>query len=227
MSFKKSPNTFFVPITVLLLLFSSWYLVRNREKTSEGRVNPQTTESSTQRKTVAPLATIQQPRAGQTPTVIPHASQSISGNAIAAFETWAFSQAVTGFNNADLTIGLTLAKARAVEMKALIKADPITALRLALDANLRSALPKNIADAIEQPVNKTGLCSLRMTCNHAPDSPHNDCQSSPVLLEDIISWNAHYVEQHWQPFLGQNVGFEGIAVDEELAVRNLVPISSP
>ncbi len=148
-------------------------------------------------------------------------------SAITAFRRWADAAAAAGFANADESKGMKLAKARSVAMKALIQADPASALRQALPADLRASLPKPIAAAIEQPVKKTGMCSMRMMCNHAPDDPHGGCETTPVLLEEIASWNAYYGEQQWRPFLGQTVGFDGIAVDEELAVRSIAPVSSP
>ena len=61
-------------------------------------------------------------------------------------------------------------------------------------------------------------------CNHSPDAPHGNCEATPVLLEDVASWNAHYGARQRQGFVGQQVGFDGIAVEEELAVRSIAPI---
>jgi hypothetical protein len=171
-------------------------------------------EKSPQQAAIAELPSDQQPL-----------EPASSSSAITSFHQWA-EAATKGASVPDERKGLELAKARAAEMKALIQSDPAAALRQALPANLRAALPKAIAAAIEQPVNKTGTCSMRMMCNHASDAEHSNCQSTPVLLEDILSWNAYYGQQQWQPYLGQTVGFEGIAVEEELAVGSITPISS-
>lgn len=143
--------------------------------------------------------------------------------AIAAFRQWAETAAVSGLADADLNKGMELAKARANGMKALIQQDPASALRQALPKDLRASLPPALAAVIEQPVKTSGLCSIRMMCNHSPDSPHSGCQETPILLQDVDSWNAYYGAQQWQSYLGQTVSFEGLAVDEELAVQAITP----
>lgn len=155
-----------------------------------------------------------------------NSGDSSATSAIAIFHGWAETTAASGFTQADEKRGLDLAIARAGAMKALILRDPASALRQALPADLRASLPKTIAAAIEQPVKTTGMCSMRMMCNHSPDVPHGGCEAIPVLLEEIDSWNAHYGEQQWKAHLGKTVGFDGIAVDEELAVRSITPVSS-
>lgn len=156
----------------------------------------------------------------------PSVKISNGNSAIPAFRQWAETAAAAGFADADETKGMELAKARAGSMKALIQTDPAAALRQALPADLRASLPKTIAATIEQPVKATGMCSMRMMCNHSPDSPHGGCESAPVLLEDVNSWNAYYGEHQWKSLLGKTVGFDGIAVDEELAVKSITPVSS-
>ena len=164
--------------------------------------------------------------------VVPSMSQTPKANeeqftadttAISAFRQWAETAAGLGFADADLHKGMELAKARANGMKALIQKDPASALHQALPAELRASLPPALAAAIEQPVKTSGLCSIRMMCNHSPDSPHSGCTQTPVLLEDVDSWNAYYGAQQWQSYLGQTVAFEGVAVDEELAVQEITP----
>ena len=118
---------------------------------------------------------------------------------------------------------MELAKARAADMKALIMKNPASALRLALPAELRSSLPANIAAAIEQPVEKSGMCSMRLECNHSADSPHEGCHSIPILMDDVISWNAYYSGPQWKTLVGQSVEFQGVAVDDELAVGKIAP----
>ena len=121
---------------------------------------------------------------------------------------------------------MELAKARAAAMKALIQKDPAAALREALPADLRTSLPPQIAAAIEQSIRNKGTVSMRMMCRHSPDEPHAGCEATPVLLEDIQSWNAYYGDQQWRTRLGQDVAFEGVAVDDELAVQRIIPVSS-
>jgi hypothetical protein len=144
---------------------------------------------------------------------------------IQSFRQWAESAAASGFAQADLTRGMELAKARATSMKALIRQDPASALRQSLPADLRAALPAEISAAIEKPVKTRGMCSMQMICSHSSDTDHGNCESIPILLEDIVSWNAHYPNDQWRAHLGQTVGFDGIALDEELAVRSIAPIA--
>ena len=146
--------------------------------------------------------------------------------AIEAFRQWAETAAVSGFAQVDQNKAMGLAKARATAMKTLIRRDPDSALREALPADLRASLPPQIAAAIEQPVRTTGMCSIQIMCNHSPDSPHGSCENTPVLLEEVASWNAHYGARQWQGFAGKEVDFDGIAVGEELAVRSITPISN-
>lgn len=153
----------------------------------------------------------------------PTVEESAQSAAIPAFRQWAETAAASGFTQADVTNGKELAKARAISMKALIQADPASALRQALPANLRASLPPSIAAAIEQPVKTTGMCSMRMMCKHSSDSPHGNCESTPVLLEDAHDWNAYYGDQQWRSHVGLTVGFEGVAVDSELAVQKITP----
>ena len=148
-------------------------------------------------------------------------------SAIEAFRQWAETGAASGFSGADETKGMQLAKARATAMKALIQTDPVSALRQALPAKLRAALPPSIAAAIEQPVKTSGTVSLRMMCKHSTDTDHGGCESAPVLLQDTVSWNAYYDEQKWHSHLGKTVDLDGIAVDEELAVRSVTPVPAP
>ena len=156
----------------------------------------------------------------------PSADESAQSSAIPAFRQWAETAAASGLAQADAIKGMELAKARAISMKALIQTDPASALRQALTADLRAALPPPIAAAIEQPVQKTGMCSVRMMCNHSSDATHSGCEEAPVLLEDVDSWNAYYGTQQWRTYLGQTVGFEGVAVEGELAVQRITPISA-
>jgi hypothetical protein len=156
----------------------------------------------------------------------PSVEESAQSSAIPAFRKWAETSAALGFAHADETKGMELAKARAISMKALIQQDPASALRQALPADLRGSLPPEIAAAIEQPVQTTGMCSLRIMCNHSPDAPHGDCQDTPILLEDGKDWNAYYGAQQWRTYLGQTVGFEGVAVEGELAVQSITPTSA-
>lgn len=156
----------------------------------------------------------------------PSAQDAPLPHGISAFREWAETSAASGFADADETTGMELAKARAVAMKELIRKNPAAALRETLPADLRDALPAKIAAAIEQPVETTGMCSIRMMCKHSTDADHGDCESTPVLLEDLESWNAHYVAGQWREYLGQNVKFEGISVGEELAVKSITPVPS-
>lgn len=152
--------------------------------------------------------------------------ESAQSAAIPAFRQWAETSAALGFAHADETKGMELAKARAISMKALIQQDPASALRQALPADLRASLPPEIAATIEQPVQTTGMCSIRIMCNHSPDVPHGKCQDTPVLLEEVDSWNAYYGAQQWRTYLGQTVEFEGVAVEGELAVQRITPTSA-
>lgn len=154
----------------------------------------------------------------------PDVEEPRGSSSISAFREWAETAATVGQDNADQNRGMELARARAIDMKALIKKDPAKALREALPADLRAALPPNIAAAIEQPVKPTGTVSLRMMCKHSSGTPHGNCESAPVLVEEIISWNAYYDEQKWRSHLGQTVQLEGIAVDEEVAVGSVTPV---
>lgn len=192
--------------------------------------------SSSAKQQSAPLVPAIQQSIQQTSTSSQPLVNSSAGNltnsqktpvpsAIAEFHQWAEAAAASGFSRADESKGLDLAKARASAMKSMIRTDPASALRQALPDALRASLPKPIAAAIEQPVKTTGFCSMRMMCNHSEDTPHGNCETTPVLLEDISSWNAYYGEQPWKSYLGQTVGFDGIAVDEELAVRSIIPVS--
>lgn len=156
----------------------------------------------------------------------PSAEGSAQLPEISAFRHWAERAAVSGFDHADANKGMELGKARAISMKALIQQDPGAALRQALPADLRASLPPPIAAAIEQPVQTTGMCSLRMMCNHSPDTPHGNCEATPVLLEEVDSWNAYYGTQQWRSHVGQDVEFEGVAVEGELAVRSITPVST-
>ena len=156
----------------------------------------------------------------------PSADESAQSSAIPAFRQWAETAAVSGFAQVDQNKAMGLAKARATAMKTLIRRDPDSALREALPADLRASLPPQIAAAIEQPVRTTGMCSIQIMCNHSPDSPHGSCENTPVLLEEVASWNAHYGARQWQGFAGKEVDFDGIAVGEELAVRSITPISN-
>jgi hypothetical protein len=146
--------------------------------------------------------------------------------AISRFRLWAETAASSGLADADETKGMELAKARAISMKALIQKNPASALRQALPSDLRASLPQKIAAAIEQPVRTTGLCSLRIMCNHSSDAPHSSCEETPILLEDASDWNAYYGTQQWRSYIGQTVGFEGVAVEGELAVRSITPGSN-
>lgn len=150
-------------------------------------------------------------------------AESAQSSAIPAFRQWAETAAASGLDQADANKGMELAKARAISMKALIQTDPASALRQALPADLRASLPPEIAAAIEQAVQKTGMCSVRMMCNHSSDATHSGCEEAPVLLEDVDSWNAYYGTQQWRTYLGQTVGFEGVAVEGELAVQSITP----
>lgn len=153
-------------------------------------------------------------------TIIQEPTQS---PAIAAFRQWADSGLASGFTVANQGKGMELAKARAIAMKELIQTDPAAALRQALPAEIRASLSPAIAAAIEQPVKKTGMCSIRIMCNHASDASHDDCEESPILLEDVVSWNAYFGAQQWRNHVGQTVEFEGVAVDGELAVHRITP----
>ncbi len=146
--------------------------------------------------------------------------------AISTFRQWAETAAASDSANLDENKGMELAAARAVSMKALIQKNPAMALRQSLPAELRASLPPAIAAAIEQPVRKTGMVSIRMMCNHTSNAPHGTCESTPVLLEMVDSWNAHYGDLQWRTYLGQDVGFEGVAVERELAVRSITPSSA-
>lgn len=151
----------------------------------------------------------------------PGGAKSAEDTAISAFRQWAENAATSSLAQADQTKGMELAKARATAMKTLIQRDPAAALREALTAELRSTLPSQIAATIEQMVQTTGMVSVRMMCNHSPDAPHGNCEATPVLLEEAYSWNAYYGSQPWQNHVGQEVGFEGVAVEGELAVRSI------
>lgn len=156
----------------------------------------------------------------------PSVEEAAQSSAIPAFRQWAETAAAAGLAQADANKGMELAKARAISMKALIQKDPASALRQALPADLRASLPPEIAAAIEQPVQKTGMCSIRMMCNHSSDATHSGCEEAPVLLEDVDSWNAYYGTQQWRTYLGLTVGFEGVAVEGELAVQRITPTSA-
>ena len=106
-------------------------------------------------------------------------------------------------------------------MKALIQKDPVEALRQALPAEVRNSLPPQIAAAIEQPVQKSGMCAMRLACNHSHDGPHSECHSIPILTGGADSWNAYYGDPQWETLVGQPVEFEGVAVESELAVGKI------
>lgn len=223
----KSARLFVAACAAALLVAGGIYQLENREDSA-----------------AAPLQSVQpiQPRSARLPAPA-ETTQTLTSDsndqeikqsvdvsaelpAIPMFRRWAETSAASGFAGADKTKGMELAKARATAMKALIQKDPTSALRQALPADLRGSLPPEIAAAIEQPVQTTGMCSLRIMCNHSPDVPHGDCQDTPVLLEDGNDWNAHYGVQPWRTYLGQTVGFEGLAVEDELAVQKITPASA-
>jgi hypothetical protein len=141
--------------------------------------------------------------------------------AISTFKQWAKTATASGFSQADQIKGMELAKARAAAMKALIQQDPVAALRQALPADVRNSLPPQIAAAIEQPIKKSGTCALRLACNHADGSSHEECHATPILTGGADSWNAYYGDPQWETLVGQDVEFEGIAVERELAVQTI------
>lgn len=151
----------------------------------------------------------------------PIVPESVGFPAISAFRQWADAAAASGFSQAHQITGMELAKARAAEMKKLIQQDPIEALRQALPAEVRNSLPPQIAAAIEQPVRKSGMCAMRLACNHSHDGPHDECNSIPILTGGADSWNAYYGDPQWETLVGQPVEFEGVAVEGELAVRRI------
>lgn len=154
------------------------------------------------------------------------AAESAPFSAIPAFRQWAEMAVASGKVHVNDDKGMKLAKARAISLRALIRKDPASALREALPAELRATLHPEIAAAIEQPVQKTGMCSVRLMCSHSPDASHGNCEATPILLEGIHTWNAHYGELQWQTYLGRDVGFEGIAVEDELAVQKITPAAT-
>lgn len=169
-----------------------------------------------------------------TPTQTPVAKDQNSGPivpespgllAISAFRQWTDAAAASGFSKAHQVKGMELAKARAAAMKSLIQQDPVEALRQALPAEVRNSLPPQIAAAIEQPVQTSGMCAMRLACNHSHDRPHEQCHSIPILTGGTDSWNAYYGDPQWETLVGQPVAFEGVAVEGELAVRKIDPTS--
>lgn len=146
---------------------------------------------------------------------------------IIAFHSWAETAVLSGFANVDEAQGKLLAKARGTAMKALIQSDPASALRHALPKELYAALPKSLASMIEQPVSKSGMCSMRIMCHHAEDQPHTNCEEFPVLLEDVDSWNAYYGNITWKDLLGKTVRFDGVGIEGELAVQSISPVNPP
>jgi hypothetical protein len=223
----KSARLFVAACGAALLVVVGMYQVENREDSAAAPlqsvqpIQPQTTRLP------APAETTQTLTSESNDQEIKQ-SVDLSAElpAIPLFRQWAETSAASGFASADKTKGMELAKARAIAMKALIQKDPTSALRQALPADLRGSLPPEIAAAIEQPVQTIGMCSLRIMCNHSPDAAHGDCQDTPVLLEDGNDWNAHYGAQPWRTYLGQTVGFEGLAVEDELAVQKITPASA-
>jgi hypothetical protein len=160
----------------------------------------------------------------------PSVHESTGLPAISAFRQWADVGASPGFSEADQIKGLALAKARAAAMKTLIQQDPVTALSLALPSDVRNSLPPQIAAAIEQPVRRTGMCAMRLECNHAFGAPLEEahqCHSVPILNGGSDSWNAYYGDPQWETLVGQPVEFEGIAVETELAVGKIAPAPLP
>ena len=150
--------------------------------------------------------------------------------AISTFREWADAAAASDFSEADQVKGLALAKARAAAMKKLIQQDPVSSLSLALPPDVRNSLPPQIAAAIEQPVQRTGMCAMRLECNHAFGSPleeDHQCHSVPILNGGSDSWNAYYGDPQWETLVGQPVEFEGIAVEGELAVGRIAPAPLP
>jgi hypothetical protein len=165
-----------------------------------------------------------------TPTETPDAREQSSGPidpespglpAISAFRQWADAGAASGFSQSHQIKGMELAKARAAAMKLLIQQDPVEALRQALPADVRNSLPPQIAAAIEQPVQKSGMCAMRLACNHSHDGPHEECHSIPILTGGADTWNAYYGDPQWETLVGQPVEFEGVSVEGELAVRKI------
>lgn len=147
--------------------------------------------------------------------------ESAGSPAISAFRQWAGEAAASGFSQAHQITGMELAKARAAAMKSLIRQDPVEALRQALPAEVRKSLPPQIAAAIEQPVQTSGMCAMRLACNHSHDGPHDECQSIPILTGGVDTWNAYYGDPQWETLVGQPVEFEGVAVEGELAFRRI------
>jgi hypothetical protein len=178
-----------------------------------------------------------QPQASQPPAILedttPPTSVAVEQNGgpgdneaaeypeISAFRQWADAAAASGFSEAHQITGMEFAKARAAAMKALIQQDPVEALRQALPADVRSSLPPKISAAIEQPVQESGMCAMRLACDHSHDGPHDECHSIPILTAGAGSWNAYYGDPHWETLVGQPVEFEGVAVEGELAVGKI------
>ncbi len=217
---KNSTRLLIAALCVITLVFLGIYRFKNREAPTA--LPSQAVHLPTPAET--PVATETAPT--QTPAAVveqsaPITEDSDESSPIPAFRQWAEMAAVLGPDQADQNKGMKLAKARAIEMKALIQKDPATAVREALPTNLRAALPPQIAAAIEQPVKKSGMCSMRITCNHSDDSPHGNCNSTPVLQDDVYSWDAHYGDPQWETLVGQAVEFEGVAVEEQLAVAKI------
>lgn len=156
----------------------------------------------------------------------PSVQESAGTLAISTFQQWAEAAPASGFSQADQIKGMELAKARAAAMKKLIQTDPVAALSQALPAEVRKSLPPQIAAAIEQPVQKSGMCAMRIACDHTDDTPH-ECHSIPILTGGPDSWNAYYGDPQWETLVGQPVEFEGIAVEGELAVGKIIPAPLP
>ena len=173
-----------------------------------------------------PQAAIPETPPAQTPDAKEQSSESsvqeVAGlPAISTFRQWAETTTASGISPGDQIIGMKLAKARAAAMKALIQQDPVAALRQALPADVRKSLPAQIAAVIEQPIKKAGTCALRLACNHSDGSSHEECHATPILTGVADSWNAYYGDPQWETLVGQDVEFEGISVEGELAVQTI------
>ncbi len=201
------------------------YKNSNDKKTAQALV--MASHVPTEKKPVVPTDQLEElaPSSSSVPAQTTSSGTNLSQ--ITAFHHWVEAAVNSGFAHANEAEGKQLAKVRGIGMKALIQSDPAEALRQALPMELYASLPPSFATLIEQPVSKTGMCSLRIMCNHAEDQPHSNCQETPVLLEEVDSWNAYYGDKKWRDLLGKTVRFDGIGIEGELAVQSIIPENQP
>ena len=125
-----------------------------------------------------------------------------------------------------LAEGVALARDRRAALKSLIEHDPELALRLALDAPARAALPASFAPLLEKSVAATVGYEVDIACGLPGDDHHSSHASEPEH-EDRITRTAILGDTRYRAFVyGRRLAVStkralpvhGIAIDDALAV---------